>query len=74
MKVECEFITQDWDGIIPALNAGRYDADHRLHVDHRRAQAAGRLHKQYYYNTPAGHCRAEGFQAHRSNAGSAGRR
>lgn len=25
-KLSCEFVTQDWDGIIPALNVGKYTA------------------------------------------------
>ena len=25
MKVECKIIAQDWDGMIPGLNAGKFD-------------------------------------------------
>jgi octopine/nopaline transport system substrate-binding protein len=50
MKVKCEIVAQDWDGIIPALNAGKYDAimagmnitDKRLEViNFSRSYAAG---------------------------------
>ncbi|MBC7018251.1 transporter substrate-binding domain-containing protein, partial [Salmonella enterica subsp. enterica serovar Enteritidis] len=26
MKAQCTFVTQDWDGMIPALQAGKFDA------------------------------------------------
>ncbi|OCP36047.1 transporter substrate-binding domain-containing protein [Ensifer sp. LC163] len=26
MKVKCDIVVQDWDGLIPALNAGKFDA------------------------------------------------
>src|SRR3546814_3302891 len=31
-KLQCEFVTQVWDGIIPALNVGKYDEIGRAHV------------------------------------------
>ena len=50
MRVKCEIVAQDWDGIIPALNTGKYDAimagmnitDKRLEVlNFSRTYAAG---------------------------------
>ncbi|MBZ6078339.1 transporter substrate-binding domain-containing protein [Microvirga puerhi] len=50
MKVKCEIVAQDWDGIIPALNAKKYDGimagmnitDKRLEViDFSRPYASG---------------------------------
>ena len=52
MKVECDFVIQDWDGMIPALIAGKIDA-----VVASMSITEDRLKKvdfsKKYYNTPA---------------------
>jgi polar amino acid transport system substrate-binding protein len=53
MKAECEFVTQEWDGAIPALQSGKFDAfiASMSITDERKKQVD---FSNKYYNTPPG--------------------
>lgn len=53
MKAQCTFVTQDWDGMIPALQAGKFDAIiASMSITDERLKKVDFSKK--YYNTPPG--------------------
>ncbi|WP_343315278.1 ABC transporter substrate-binding protein [Brucella sp. BE17] len=53
MKAQCTFVTQEWDGTIPALQAGKFDAFMAsMSITEERKKQVDFSNK--YYNTPPG--------------------
>jgi lysine-arginine-ornithine-binding protein len=69
---ECEFVVQDWDGIIPGLIAKKYDAIvASMSITDKRREVVDFTEK--YYNTPAKFVAAKGADFDISPEGLAGK-
>lgn len=72
MRVKCSLVQQDWDGIIPALLARKYDAIvASMSITEERKKKVAFTNK--YYNTPAKFARKKGSGIEISRAGLKGK-
>lgn len=72
MRVKCTMVQQDWDGIIPALLARKYDAIvASMSITEERKKKVAFTNK--YYNTPAKFARKKGSGIEISKAGLKGK-